>query len=148
MRRGTSGFTLVELMVVLVILGLMSSAVLLVMPDPRGRLSDDAERFAGRVRAAHDRAVILGRPVALWVSASGYGFEERRQGRWQMLEERPLNPTDWPSGSTAAVRGARVRLVFDSIGRADQPIAFRLTREDAGVSVMVGLDGRTRIGGP
>lgn len=34
------GFTLVELLVTLVILGLASAAVVLAMPDPRGELRD------------------------------------------------------------------------------------------------------------
>ena len=142
-RSAEHGFTLVELMVVIVIIGLMSGAVLLTMSDPRGRLSDDADRFAGRVRAAHDRAVVLGRPVALWVSPTGYGFEERTGGRWQSLDQKPLGTTDWSSRARAeAPQQGRQRLYFDTIGRADQPMAFTLTRDGRSLPVTVGLDGR------
>lgn len=136
------GFTLVELMVVLVIIGLMSGAVLLTMGDPRGGLADDADRFAGRVRAAHNRAVILARPVALWVSSTGYGFEERREGRWVALDQKPLVQTDWRSGTraSAAERGT-MRLWFDTVGRADQPMAFTLQRNGRALPLSVALDG-------
>ena len=40
------GFTLVELMVVLTVIGLASAAAVLAMPDPRGRLVDEGARFA------------------------------------------------------------------------------------------------------
>lgn len=141
--RGEDGFTLVELMVVLVIIGLMSGAVLLTMSDPRGRLSDDADRFAGRVRAARDRAVVLARPVAIWVGPGGYGFEERRDGRWVALDAKPLEQTDWTGGARAeAGDQARSRLYFDTIGRADQPMAFTLTRDGRSLPVSVGLDGK------
>ncbi|MFT3966355.1 MAG: GspH/FimT family pseudopilin [Sphingobium sp.] len=140
-RSAEHGFTLVELMVVLVIIGLMSGVVLLTMGDPRGGLSDDADRFAGRVRAARDRAVILARPVALWVSPTGYGFEERRDGRWTPLDQKPLVSTDWRSGTQASAGQARLRLWFDTIGRADQQISFTLQRNGRSLPVAVGLDG-------
>ncbi|HEX7820233.1 MAG TPA: GspH/FimT family pseudopilin [Sphingobium sp.] len=141
-RFAENGFTLVELMVVLVIIGLMSGAVLLTMGDPRGGLSAEADRFAGRVRAARDRAVVLARPVALWVSPTGYGFEERREGRWIALDGKPLGQTDWSAGARAeAGQQGRARLWFDTIGHADQPMAFTLIRDSRSLPVSVGLDG-------
>ena len=47
-----NGFTLLELMVVLTIIGFISAAVVLAIPDPRGRVIEDADRFAARVAAA------------------------------------------------------------------------------------------------
>ena len=141
------GFTLVELMVVLVIIGLMSGAVLLSMADPRGRLSDDADRFAGRVRAAHDRAIVTARPIAVWISTTGYGFEERRDGQWIAMDEKPLGSRDWASGVSAqAGDGGRTRIWFDTIGRADQPMAFKLERNGQNIGVHVDLDGRVKAG--
>lgn len=146
-RSAQHGFTLVELMVVLVIVGLMSGAVILTMADPRGSLSDQADRFAGRVRAARDHAVVAARPVALWVSASGYGFEERRDGKWRPLDQRPLEATDWSGGALARMgQDGRGRIWFDSIGRADQPMRFSLTRDGVEVPVAVDLDGRVTHG--
>ncbi|MDB5704285.1 MAG: ral secretion pathway protein GspH, partial [Sphingomonas bacterium] len=40
------GFTLVELMIVITIIGLASAAVVWALPDPRGRLRDEATHFA------------------------------------------------------------------------------------------------------
>ncbi len=142
-RSAEHGFTLVELMVVLVIIGLMSGAVLLTMRDPRGGLSDEADRFAGRVRGARDRAVVLARPVALWVSPTGYGFEERQAGRWVALDRKPFATTEWRGGTRAdAGQQNRARLFFDTIGRADQPMAFTLRRDGRSLPVSVALDGR------
>ena len=141
------GFTLVELMVVLVIIGLMSGAVIMSMADPRGRLSDDADRFAGRVRAAHDRAIVTARPVAVWISTTGYGFEERRDGQWIAMDEKPLVSHDWAKGVSAlAGDGGRTRIWFDTIGRADQPMAFKLERDGHDIGVNVDLDGRVKSG--
>jgi general secretion pathway protein H len=144
-RSAEHGFTLVELMVVLVIIGLMTGAVLLTMRDPRGGLSDEADRFAGRVRAAQDRAIVLARPMALWVSPIGYGFEEREKGRWVALDRKPLATTGWRGGIRAeAGQQGRTRLWFDTIGRANEPMAFTLTRDGRSLPVSVGLDGRVK----
>src|SRR4051812_10272559 len=78
-----NGFTLVELMVVLVILGLATAAVVLSMPEQGGSVEAEAERFAARAKAARDEAIVQSRPVALTVDDGGYGFAQRRGGEWQ-----------------------------------------------------------------
>jgi len=66
------GFTLIELMIVIAIIGLASAVVVLALPDPRGRLTDEAARFAARTRAAHDLAVVGARcPRAAMVLTNG-----------------------------------------------------------------------------
>jgi len=142
-RSAQQGFTLVELMVVIVIIGLMSSAVMLTMADPRGRISSDIDRFAGRAGAARDSAIISGKPVALWVSPTGYGFEKREKGQWLAVTDGPLASHDW-TGDTRAKLGSstQVRVVFDSVGRADQPLSFGLTRDGQAVTLRMDLDGK------
>lgn len=139
----TAGFTLVELMVVLLIVGLMSAAVMLTMADPRGRLSGEVDRLAGRIRAARDSAIISGHSVALWVSPTGYGFERREDGRWQPIGDGPLAATDWARGAHAVIAsGNRLRVTFDSVGRADQPLAFTLQRGETHIALRMNLDGK------
>lgn len=146
-RASQRGFTLVELMVVIVIIGLLSSVVVLTMADPRGRIAGDVDRFAGRVRAARDSAIIEGRPVALWVSATAYGFERRTRGQWQPITDGPLATQDW-SGDTRAQIGtaSQMRIMFDSVGRADQPLRFALARDGQEIAMRMDLDGRVTSG--
>src|SRR3546814_1297052 len=80
-------------MVVVAIIGFVSAAVVLAMPDPRGRVIDDADRFAARVAAARDEAVITARPMGVWVSPSGYGFLRREAGHWIEMETKPFITT-------------------------------------------------------
>lgn len=136
------GFTMIELMVVIVIVGLLSGAVMLTMADPRGRISGDIDRFAGRVRAARDSAIVSGAAVALWVSPGAYGFERRTQGQWESITDGPLASQDWSGDTRAQIQGSQVRVVFDSIGRADQPLSFGLLRDGNEVRLRMDLDGK------
>jgi general secretion pathway protein H len=136
------GFTMIELMVVIVIVGLLSGAVMLTMADPRGRISGDIDRFAGRVRAARDSAIVSGAAVALWVSPGAYGFERRTQGQWESITDGPLASQDWSGDTRAQIQGTQVRVVFDSIGRADQPLSFGLLRDGNEVRLRMDLDGK------
>lgn len=144
--RAERGFTLVELMIVITIIGLASAAAVLAMPDPRGRLVDEGARFATRVRAARDAAVISGRPVSVWVTPGGYGFDERRGGQWIAIAEKPLRVAQWSDG-TQAVLGERGRVTFDATGMADRVLEVPLQRERTRLIVTLGDDTGARVDG-
>jgi general secretion pathway protein H len=128
-------------MVVLAIIGLVSGAVVLAMPDPRGQLRHDAERFAARARAAQDKAVVEARDIGLLVSAQGYGFERRDHGAWTLLTERPFEQRRWVEGATAIVGEAgQARTLFDPTGLVE-PLDVTLVRDGAQVRVRIGGDG-------
>ena len=55
MKR-TSGFTILEMMIVLAILGIAAGAILLTAPDSRRSLLDEAERFAASLVRAKEEA--------------------------------------------------------------------------------------------
>ena len=93
--------------------------MILTIPDGSENLRADAERFAGRVAAARDNAVVQGRPMAVWVSASAYGFARREQGAWRPLEDKPFATTPWRDGVAAEPGGEQVRVTFDGTGATD-----------------------------
>ena len=134
-RAAEYGFTLVELMVVIVLIGLATAAVVWALPDPRGRLGDEAERFAGRARAAHDLAIAGSRPISLWVTPTGYGFDERRGGAWVAIGDKPLRVTHWGQGTRAQIGGGRERVIFDPTGLVDHPLGVRLDRDSATTAI-------------
>lgn len=145
-RGRQAGFTLVELMVVITVIGLASAAAVLAMPDPRGRLIDEGARFATRVRAARDAAIVGGRPVSVWVTPGGYGFDERRGAQWVALPDKPFRVAQWGEG-TQALLPERMRVTFDTTGMADRPLVVPLRRDRTRVAVTIGADGDARVDG-
>jgi general secretion pathway protein H len=140
-----AGFTLVELMVVMVVIGLMSAAVVVALPDPRGSLRDDSSAFAARLAAARDLSIIGGRDVAVRVDPAGYGFSTRADDGWQAVTDKALLPRRWGPGvaATAAIEGDGA-LVFDTTGLAT-PAQVTLQRDGASAQISVDSSGAVRI---
>ena len=146
-RSAEHGFTLIELMVVVTIIGLASAVVAFAMPDPQGRVLDEGLRFAARVRAARDIAIVEARPVSLWVTGGGYGFDRRIGGAWTPVADKPLRVERWSDQTRATLPDAatgRTRVTFDPTGVADRSVDIRLSRRGADALVRIGADGEVR----
>lgn len=140
--RTANGFTLVELMAVLAVLALASGAVVLILAGGDDGPRPAAARFAARLAAARDEAIVTARPIQAWASPSGFGFDQYRSGRWQPLEQRPLETANWPEGTELS--GA-VRLRFDSLGLPDGPAALTLSRGGRSNVVRLDADGDVTV---
>lgn len=144
-----NGFTLVELMIALAILGLLTGVAVLTLGGSEREPADSAARLAGRLAAARDRAVMTGHSVGVWVSPSGYGFDERRQGRWQPIGDRPFETADLKNGIAIVAFGTagteRARLRFDPLGMPDRPQQLVLSKEARRVVVDISASGEITL---
>jgi general secretion pathway protein H len=145
-RFAERGFTLVELMVTITVVALMASAVVWAVPAPGAKLRNDALRFAARVRAARDQAIVSAQPVSVWVTAGGYGFDQRASGRWVPMADKPLRVERWTEGARAALDApdGRVRVTYDPTGLPDRAADVRLAMDGRAMLVRLGGDGSIR----
>ncbi len=84
------GFTLVELLLALFIVGVAISVVVLNAPTGGQHAKKEAKRFAARLKAASDEAITSGEPLGLEFTPSGYGFVRYREGSWRTIDSRIL----------------------------------------------------------
>lgn len=142
-----NGFTLIELMVVVTIIALASAVVVFAIPDPRGRVIDEAERFAARTLAARDDAIVQSRDVRVLVTPGGYSVERRRRGQWQSLTEKPFRAANWQPGTRVDIGAeGRQAIAFDATGAPSSPTTVTLMRDDARATVTVSINGAIRVG--
>jgi general secretion pathway protein H len=131
-RSPTAGFTLIEIMVVLVIVGVMLAMFTLSMGSFN---EDDAREHVRRLEAllnlAADEASIQGREIGLRFYQHGYEFSVRQQmedkdgnRRWVWLPEQDdnfLRPRDLGEDITVdlEIDGKELTLAYEADGKKD-----------------------------
>jgi general secretion pathway protein H len=144
------GFTLVEVLVVVVIIALLVSLVAVrLTPDARQSLREEGMRLAALLAHAREEAITTGAPLAWQRTDTGYRFLQRGPERtWQPMDGDPsLRARALPTGvSVAAIEtpatanNGNPTIVFSSTGFADP---FRITLALGEHRVRVASDGVT-----
>lgn len=135
--RHERGLTLLELLVVMAILALLVTVAVFNAPPPRSSARAEAERFAARLVAASEQAVLQGAVMSIEMTPAGYrvlryaggkwtaggdtgGFTERRFGRGVsvtlIIEDAALANRSTADGAGAKERAQRI--VLDPVGVA------------------------------
>lgn len=143
-RHPQRGFTLLELLVVLVIVGIMLGFVTLnAMPSQRQALQNEAQRISLLLQLARDEAIVRNRPIAFEVDQYRYRFWIRDENNaWQpiekddMLREREFKraPVNLAIDPPMMDQDNRLRIVF---GRepVDKPFVLSLSLGEASVAI-------------
>lgn len=173
MCRGTSGFTLVEILVVIVIIGVLAVGAVLAVSAAGGdrELEREGDRLLALVTYAREHAELQTREYGLRVDPDGYGFVgfDPRHQRWvavendEVLRERRLpeglRARLWIEGREVVLRRAPARERDDGEPDAAEPMPqimlfsngdltpfeLRLERVGASAHVAIASDERARI---
>ncbi len=87
------GFTLIEIMVVVVIVSILIGAVSLTFPrSTDDLLKEDADRFTELLFLAQDEAILQSRDLAIAINNSGYQFLSRSDSAWTVFSKEPFKP--------------------------------------------------------
>ena len=104
--RHQTGFTLLEMLVVLVIAGIIAGVASLTLTrNPRADLREEGQRLALLFESANDEAQVRGHPLAWEGSTQGYEFLERRADSWHTLHDGVFAPRHW----SVPVSGVAIR---------------------------------------
>ena len=144
--RRASGFTLVELMVVLAIVGVAGAVVALSLQPGEASLHRQADGFALHLQRAREEAILGGRGVRVVADAAGYAFHVREGREWHAPTAPALAPRGW-QGDVAprlAPREPQAAFVFDPTGAAE-PRTLVLALGAHAVAVAVDAGGRVRV---
>lgn len=141
-----AGFTLIELIVVLFIIGLAAAAVVVTAPGGQSRLRSEADALALRIAAARDQSVLQSHSIGIWLRPSGYGFERRSDGQWDALTTKPFKTVDWQPGTRIMGVDRQSRVVFDATGMPNAPTKIRLSHNDEAVTVDISASGEVNVG--
>ena len=97
MKIKSCGFTLIEMMVVVVIAAIMMGAVTLSFPGNQGKdiIKKEADRFVALINFAQDEATLQSREFALALDKSGYTFYLNDEGSW-VEAESPFSRKEFP----------------------------------------------------
>lgn len=112
------GFTMIELMVVLVIVGILSAAISLsIKPAPQERLRKDAQRLVQLLQIAQAEARADGRPISWQADGRGFRFSRLNDagtGTEHFAEDPQLRPRQWDSAPVKVRASPGVQLVLNS----------------------------------
>lgn len=101
MKKKNLGFTLIEIMLVIVLLALASVAVVMNLPDTKQDLAkEQAQRFYYRLQLLNESAILNGKDFGLTVDSDkkSYRYLVLEADGWQVLEDKIYTETALEEG--------------------------------------------------
>jgi general secretion pathway protein H len=94
--RRRQGFTLIEVMVVMVLISIIITFAVLSIDTGPEELRREGARLASLLDLASEDAVFNGRDYRVLLQRQGYTFEEYRDSKWQASADELLKPRTLP----------------------------------------------------
>lgn len=88
--RSSNGFSLIELMIVVLIIGIATSFAVFAIDNSDDRLKTEAKRLLHMMQIAKDDAIINSRVLGIVIEENQYSFVLYKKGKWLKLESMPF----------------------------------------------------------
>lgn len=122
------GFTLIEILVVVVIIGVLALAVTLSIATAGGdrQLTRESQRLQALIEHACTEAELTGREIGVRVSRNGYAFSMLGFQGWMASEQKEeLRPRTWVPGMQVSLyRDGREMRLADDESESPQIVCF------------------------
>ncbi|HEX5055549.1 MAG TPA: type II secretion system minor pseudopilin GspH [Gammaproteobacteria bacterium] len=116
-RARDRGFTLFEILVALVIIGLIVGVATLAIHNPApDKLREEARRLEALISLAQEEAILQSRDFGLSFWQQGYSFNEYSEGKWIKVEK------DSTFRTHQLPEGMRLQLTLEGIDVVMKPI--------------------------
>lgn len=154
LRRGETGFTLIEVVVVLLLMGVVSALVVVnVAPDDQKQVRLESQRLASLFEQAGMEGQVSGNVVAWSSDGAEYSFQEQTpNGEWVAMSEDIYRPHDLPKNmilETAAVGQVGMtpggRLMFNPSG-INAPFDIVMTKQRTNMKISSDVMNRVTVG--
>jgi len=127
MRNKKQGFTLIELMVVVVIAAMLMGVVAISFPDSTNdRLKEHSARFSALMSLVQDEAILQSRSFGLSINDSGYSFYRWSGTAWEAYSDKPFVSRKLPEDiqTDVVLEGVEIKLVKPDKIKKPQIIIF------------------------
>ncbi len=142
-KASEAGFSLMEVMVTLFIVGLASAIVVMTAPPGAPSLDREADHLATRLSNARDLALIENRAVLFDITDQGYTQRIRTFAGWTTPANMPAS-SPWEAGTSVTLPTGRLpaAIMFDAIGLTE-PTSITLIRD--GRTERITIDGAGNV---
>lgn len=126
--RHSRGFTLFEILVALLIIGLIVGVTTLAITNPApDKLREELRRLEAIIGLAQEEAILQSRDFGISFWQQGYSFHEYFEGKWRKVErDRTLRSYQLPEGMRLQLTLEGIDVVMSPV-EPDKPQVFILS---------------------
>jgi general secretion pathway protein H len=126
--RRDRGFTLIEILVAVVIIGVIVGVATLAIGNPApDKLREETRRLAAVIGLAQEEAILQSRDFGIAFWQQGYAFHEFYQGRWLKIEkDRTLRSYQLPQGMRLQLTLEGIDVIMSAV-ELEKPQIFILS---------------------